>query len=243
MILKYVVDTHTHAIASGHAYSTIEENFRKGKEKGLEVIAITDHAPSMPGSCHEFYFGNLNNLPRYIDGILALRGAELNIINFNGDIDLSEKRLKKLDLLIASLHEVCIFPGSIYKNTNALLKAMDNKYIDILGHLGNPLYPIDKEVIIKKAKEKNIIIEINNGSFHSRKGSEENCKELIKLCIKYGVKLTISSDAHFSSQVGEFEKSIKMIDSLNVPQDLILNINRNRIIDHLIKKGKLNDLI
>ncbi len=240
--MNYVIDTHTHTIASGHAYSTIEENFKVGRKKGLEVIAITDHGPKMPGSCHEFYFGNIITLPRYILDILALRGVELNIINANGEIDLNENKLKKLDIVIASLHEICMTPGDIDQNTDTLLKVMENNYIDILGHLGNPAYPIHKEIIIKAAKEKNKIIEINNGSFISRRGSEENCKELIKLCIKYEVKMTVSSDAHFSCQIGEFKKSIEMIDSLNVPQHLIMNINRNRIIDHLIAKGKLNDL-
>lgn len=240
--MNYVIDTHTHTIASGHAYSTIEENFRQGAQRGLEIIAITDHGPRMPGACHEFYFGNLVTLPRYIYGVMALRGVELNIFNFNGEIDLNHNKLEKLDLVIASLHEICIKPGDIDKNTNALLKVMENDYVDILGHLGNPAYPIHKEVIVKRAKEKNKIIEINNGSFTSRKGSEENCKEIIKLCIKYGTKITIASDAHFSTQVGDFSKTIDMMMPLNVPQDLILNINRNRIVDHLITKGKLNDL-
>lgn len=240
--MNYVIDTHTHTVASGHAYSTIEENFKVGSEKGLEVIAITDHGPKMPGACHEFYFGNMTTIPRYIFGILALRGIELNIINFDGEIDLSENKLNKLDLAIASFHEVCIKPGNIDQNTNALLKVMENEYVDILGHLGNPAFPIHNEIVVKAAKQKNKIIEINSGSFISRKGSEENCRKIIELCIKYETMMTISSDAHFSTQIGDFKKSIEIINSISVPQNLILNINRNRIVDHLFKKGKLNDL-
>ena len=44
---KYVVDIHTHSVISQHAYSTIDENARAAKQKGLKLIAMTDHAPGM----------------------------------------------------------------------------------------------------------------------------------------------------------------------------------------------------
>lgn len=43
-------DLHTHTIASGHAFGTIWENARAAKDKGISVLAITDHGPSVPGS-------------------------------------------------------------------------------------------------------------------------------------------------------------------------------------------------
>ncbi len=48
--MKIVIDTHTHTIASGHAYSTVLENALAAKNKGLELLCITDHAPEMPGA-------------------------------------------------------------------------------------------------------------------------------------------------------------------------------------------------
>ena len=54
--MKIEVDTHCHTIASGHAYSTIVENAKAASEKGLKMIAITDHGPAMPGTFHEAYF-------------------------------------------------------------------------------------------------------------------------------------------------------------------------------------------
>ena len=41
------MDIHTHSVASGHAYSTVDENMRWAAEKGLELVALTDHAPGM----------------------------------------------------------------------------------------------------------------------------------------------------------------------------------------------------
>lgn len=54
--MKIVLDTHAHTIVSGHAYNTIREMAQMAKEKGLEAFALTEHAPQMPGTCHEFYF-------------------------------------------------------------------------------------------------------------------------------------------------------------------------------------------
>jgi translation elongation factor EF-Tu-like GTPase len=57
--IKVGVETHSHTLASGHAYCTIKEMVAYAAEMGLEGIAITDHAPEMPGSCHKFYFHNI----------------------------------------------------------------------------------------------------------------------------------------------------------------------------------------
>ena len=60
--MNYEFDLHTHTIASGHAYSTIKEMANSAKEKGLKLLGITEHAPTMPGTCHEFYFQNFRVL-------------------------------------------------------------------------------------------------------------------------------------------------------------------------------------
>lgn len=55
---------HTHTLASGHAYNTINEMIRAASRKKLEIIGITEHAPAMPGSTNVYYFQNLNILER-----------------------------------------------------------------------------------------------------------------------------------------------------------------------------------
>ena len=74
--LKNVLDVHTHTLASGHAYNTIMEMAKAASEKGMELLGITEHAPAMPGTCHEFYFLNLKVLKRSLYGITVLFGAE-----------------------------------------------------------------------------------------------------------------------------------------------------------------------
>ena len=54
--MKFVVDTHTHSVSSGHAYSTIQEMAAAAAEKGIEVMAVTDHGPAMDGAPCIYHF-------------------------------------------------------------------------------------------------------------------------------------------------------------------------------------------
>ncbi|QAT41250.1 phosphatase [Clostridium sp. JN-9] len=240
--MKYVVDTHTHTIVSGHAYTTLLENVKEASKQGIKLLGTTDHGPNMPGGPHLFYFSNMKAWPRKIDNVTLLRGCEANITDYKGNIDIPELICRNLDIIIASLYDVCIKPGSRDENTEALLNVMDNPYIDIIGHSGNPIFPIWEEKVVKKAKDKNILIEINNGSFGSRAGSEENCYKIAKLCKENGVKLILGSDAHTCFQIGRFQKAESLINKLNISEDLIMNTDELKLISYLKKKGKLKDL-
>ena len=121
--MKFVLDTHCHTISSGHAYSTISEYISQAQNKNLELIAITDHAPKMPGSCGEFYFGNIKILPKKFDNLEVWYGSELNIIDYEGNVDLPEHILKNLDIVIASYHPPCLEP--LEDNTQTIM----NKFL------------------------------------------------------------------------------------------------------------------
>lgn len=78
--MKTLLDVHTHTIASGHAYSSLQEMTLAAKEKGLEILGITEHGPNIPGTCDPIYFRNLHCVPRQLYGIKLMLGAELNIL-------------------------------------------------------------------------------------------------------------------------------------------------------------------
>ena len=162
--MKILADTHTHTIASGHAYSTVDENERWAAEQGLRLLALTDHAPAMQNTTCHAYFANLNVIPQELRGVRILRGVELNILDYNGTVDLDEKTLSRLDIAIASLHTPCITPGSKKENTRAYCMAMENPYIDILGHPGDPRYDVDYMEVFRVAAETGTLLEINNAS-------------------------------------------------------------------------------
>ena len=92
--MKYVADIHTHSVISQHAYSTIDENAKAAKEKGLKLIAMTDHTPGMKNTAPRAFFTNYHVLPHVLHGVELLHGAELNIMDYNGTIDLQEDILK-----------------------------------------------------------------------------------------------------------------------------------------------------
>lgn len=62
--MKFTIDTHTHTLVSGHAYNTIDEMAAFAAEKGVTHLAITDHAPKMPGSTGVFLFFKYGNNPK-----------------------------------------------------------------------------------------------------------------------------------------------------------------------------------
>ena len=119
-----ILDLHTHTIMSGHAYNTMQEMIRSASEKGVQLLGITEHAPRIPGACHPFYFINFKVVPREQFGVKLMLGCELNIIDYEGHIDLEPRYLAGLDYGIASIHEPCYDSGTVAQNTAAYLGAM-----------------------------------------------------------------------------------------------------------------------
>jgi putative hydrolase len=209
----------------------MQEVVDQGAKKGLELLAITDHAPTMPGSAHMFYFSNMGVIPRYINGVEVLRGIEANIISYNGDIDVDEGILKQLDIVIASLHPPCIDFGNIVENTNAIIGAMKNPYVNIIGHPDDGRYPLDYDKIVRAAKEYNVLLEVNNSSMNPkgfRKGTD-NIRIMLKKCMEQSVHVVINSDAHISFDVGNFDNAIKLIEEINFPKELIVNTSKEKL--------------
>lgn len=234
--MKTLIDLHCHTIVSGHAYSTMEEMISKAKDKGIKVLGVSDHAPSMPGSTNVFYFGNLSVVPREIDGLILLKGVEANIMDYKGNIDMPDEVLEKLDYAIASLHPPCIDPGTIDENTNAIINAMKNPCVKVIGHPDDSRYPLDYEAVVQAAKKYNVALEINNSSLNPnsfREGAHGNVKTILNLCKEYKVKVIFGSDAHFSYDVGEFSNCIKIAEELDFPMELIINYNKEAINDLL----------
>lgn len=242
--MKYLSDLHTHSIVSGHAYSTLLENINYCAEKGIKILGTSEHAPTMPGAPHYWYFGNMKVVPRVINGVTILRGCEANILDIDGSLDMTDESSRNLDYMIASFHEPVFKPKSKEENTEAILNVMD-KYdkVEILGHLGNPNYELDYEAIVKKAKEKNIMIEINNSSLpgSSRVGSDVNCKKVALLCREIGTKVILTSDSHINTCIGVFNKGIELLEEIQMPKELVMN-DPEKLIAHLKSKGRLSDL-
>lgn len=230
-------DMHTHTIASTHAYSTITENCIWAAKNGLKIIAMTDHAPAMPDSPHIWHFENLRCLPRTIEGVTVLKGAEADILQ-DGTLDLDDKLLSKLEWVVASMHryESCLIPTTAEEHTDIYLKIARNPYVDVIGHCTTDRFPFDFEKGLKAFKEYGKLVEINESSIMNKKGSRENSVTVMKICKKYEIPIVIDSDCHFCQLIGKTPIALQMAEELDFPKELIINSDHRLIRDYLKTK-------
>lgn len=225
-MIRPLLDVHTHSISSGHAYSSIQELVKAAAEKGLEIIGITDHAPSIPGAPDELYFWNLNVIPRQMYGIRVLMGSELNILDTKGTLDLSEPYYKRLDVRIAGLHRLCYVGGTREENTEAMITAIRNPWTHIISHPGDGTADLFFEPIVLAAKETGTLLEINNSTmnpYRHKLTAHDNNIEILSLCKKYDVPVILGSDAHISFSVGDFSNLYPLLAEAEFPDELIIN--------------------
>ena len=236
--MKLLVDTHTHTVASGHAYSTLRENALFAAKKGLEAFCCTDHGPGIEGGAQDFIISVLQGLPDILEGVRMIRGCELNILDSEGNVDLPEKYMQRSEFLIASMHDIVIPQDTVEKNTAALVNALRNKYVDVVGHPGNPHYPVHIEEVVDAAKKYDKLIEINSHSFLHRKGSDKTCPQFIRLCKRKDVRITVSSDAHACYNVGNFEEAARALEAEGFPEELIVSRSLGAFTEYLKEREK-----
>lgn len=238
--MDIVVDSHTHTIASGHAYSTIIENATASKEKGLKLLCTTDHAPEMPGAPHYWFFNNQRILPRFLHDVGIVRGVEANILNIEGCLDLAPSSYQHLDWVIASFHEPVFSPATEDIHTQTLVNVIQSGKVDVLGHLGNPNYPFDIKTVLESAKVHNVAIEVNNTSLtgKSRKGSDVRCSRIVEIGKEVGVYFTTGSDAHFCEEIAKLDLAVALLERYGVAQEKIITTSTARFLSFLLQRGK-----
>ncbi|MCI9175475.1 MAG: phosphatase [Lachnospiraceae bacterium] len=235
------MDLHTHTTMSGHAYNTRNEMIQAAWESGLEIYGITEHAPAMPGSCHNMYFSNFRVLPRRYKDMTVLYGAELNILDYGGHVDLPESLLKEMDLTLASIHLPCYVPGTARENTDAYVEAMKNPYVNIIAHPDDVRFPIDYERLVKAAREYHVLLEVNNASLSPtsfRGDSRERYRELLHLCMIWKAPVVMDSDAHADILVGNHEFAREMLEMVGFPEELTVNCHPE-LLKEYINRGEL----
>jgi len=234
--MDFILDTHTHTIASGHAYNTINEMAKSAADKGLKLLAITDHAPMMPGASSYMYFLNYKALRREKYGVKLLFGVEFNILDKNGTLDLRGDAASALDIGIASLHPPCYKPGTVQENLGAYIKAMQNPHVNIIGHPDDGRFPVDMEGLVLAAKEHHVLLELNNASLNPkgfRQDAEKNDLEMLALCKKYSQPVVVGSDAHVEEDVGNFSFAKRLIEQAGFPEELVINTSIDKLYSYL----------
>jgi len=232
-----IADLHTHTIASDHAYSTVQENAAAAALAGMRAIAMTDHGPALPDAPNPWYFDSMGVIPDYVGGVRVYKGAEANIKALDGSLDLSEHTLKHLEWVIASMHGPTCPHGTPEEITDCWLRVAADPLVDCIGHCGSEEYLFDYRRGIEAFAKYGKIVEINNHSFDVRRGAGEHCGSIARLCMEYGVRVVLTSDAHFSSQVGVFGHSEAILEECNFPEELILNASWERLEEYMLGRN------
>ncbi len=240
--MKLVADLHIHTVASGHAFSTVDEIARAAAEKGLELIAITDHGPGLPGGAHGYHFWNLRVIPDEMHGVRILKGVEANVMDLEGHLDLSEELLEHLDFVGIGFHPRMGFDDEARQTyTQTLIKAMQDPYVDVIVHPGNPQFPLDMRAVVEAAARRGVALEVNNSSFSqitSRHGARADDLEMVRLAAEKGVDLVIGSDAHIALDVGRFDHALELVEEAGFPEERVLNTSTEKVLEFLRGHGK-----
>ena len=180
--MQMIADLHTHTLCATHAYNTFTEMAAAAKEIGYCALAVTDHAPAMPDSPHAWHFQNWSAMPREIGGVVMLYGAEANVMDTKGGLDLSESQLKAQDWVVASIHSSCV-PGLLTRReANRLwLAVAENPYVDIIGHSEQENYRYDYDLVTKAFARNHKVVELNGNSFNVRRDGIPNMRALLRV--------------------------------------------------------------
>ena len=239
--MKYVLDTHAHTIASGHfTTDTVTDLARAAKERGLLLFCVTDHSPSIPGSANENYFRSLKYCERERMGVQILYGAEVDVME-NGKLGLSDDLIDEMQIVIVSQHPPCFKPKSAEENTAALISAIRRARADIVGHPDDEKYPLLPKDLVCACAQTGTAIEMNNASLTPggyRGDAANRDRELLRLCRKFDVFVSLGSDSHGGHQIGDFTYAQKLIEEENFPQELILNTSVQKFLSHLQSHGR-----
>ena len=185
--------------------ATLEEMAEAAGKLGYDYLAVTDHSKNVTmakGMDAERLAKQIDAIDRFNDGrdgVRILKGCEVDILK-DGSLDLPDDILKRLDLTVCSIHYNRNL--SRKKQTERVLRAMDNPHFNIFGHptgrlvTGRPPYDIDLEKIMEAAKERGCIMELNAHPKHLDL-SDRQCR----MAMEMGVMLVISTDAHHPDEL------------------------------------------
>ncbi len=201
-MLEFPHDVHTHTVFSD-GVGSIADNIAFAEEKGLKLLGITDHSHYVVGKVFNRYVREIRRWGGESE-TTVLAGIEGNITP-NG-VDVPDFVARKLDYVIASVHEWLETPGEYLE----LVKlALVDENVDVIGHFGAN-FPHIGFPTIEELGEVLELAEANGKAFEISSRYRVPELEFIRECIRRGIKLTFASDAHFPGWVGNVGWSEKI---------------------------------
>ena len=220
------VDTHTHTVISGHAWSTVTENCAAAAAKQMKGLCLTEHGPGIPGGAPYFTPHSQMMIPEMIGPIRVYKGMEVNILGIDGRLDVPDKQLQYLEFGIASFHAggAGIVAGTESENTEVYIKTLQNPWIDTIGHADEPRVLCDLEAVVLEAKRLGKLIELNNKRVPADGFEGSRALEYALLCKKHNQRVCVGTDAHFHTMVGDARRMMALLESIDFPPEMIVNL-------------------
>jgi DNA polymerase (family 10) len=219
-------ELHAHSLSSD-GVDSIEDMAEAARERGYEYIGITDHSQSLK-IASGVSVDDLWKQVRYIDklngklrGFRILKSSEVDILA-DGTLDYPDDLLKELDYTVCSIHSR--FALNEKAQTERLLRAMDNRYFNILGHatgrllLKRPGYEIDVESVIDYAQQNGCFFEINS-SPDRLDLSADNARRAAAA----GVMIAVSTDSHSTGELDLVRYGLDQARRAGLPRETVLN--------------------
>lgn len=225
--IPILLDIHTHCLSSGHGtHDTITDMARAASKKSLQILGISDHGPATPQAADSSYFRNLLLADRKKFGLELMYGAELNILNEEGGVDLEDALIGSLDYAFISMHHPVFSSGSVRSNTDAYINAMRHPGVRFLGHPDDSRFPVDYERLLTAARENHVYPEINNASLMPdayRTEGIRNSMQILNLCKKLHLPVLLSSDSHGRKHIGDMQYIFPLLEQCSFPPELVIN--------------------
>ncbi len=227
-MIDILLDVHTHTLVSGHAFCTLNEMIAEAQRHNLTIFGVSEHGPAIPGTCPPIYFRNQHVVPRQYGDMTLLMGAELNIIDYEGNLDITDtETLSSMDHIIAGLHKLCYTDGTRQQNTSALLGAIENPIVNIISHpCDGTAREIDIEAIVLAAKRTSTLLELNGSSLNPLRGKKlahDMFVSMLQLCKRHDVPIILGSDAHHTASICNYQHAIPLLEETDFPDALIIN--------------------
>lgn len=232
-------DLQTHSTYSDGVL-TIEEMVNAAIELGYEYIAITDHSKrvSVANGMDEKRLAEqietIDTIQEKYPNVTIIKSVEVDILE-DGSLDLSDDILKELDMVLCSIHYNRNL--SLEKQTERVLKAMDNRYFNILAHPTGRLigsrepYEIDLYRIMKAAKDRGCFLEIN--AHPERLDLNDSDAKMAK---EMGLTIPISTDAHSKDNLRNMRFGIMQARRGWLEKDDVLNTRPWKELSKLLKR-------
>ena len=238
--MQLIADLHTHTNCTAHAFDTAEVMAAAAAELGYKALALTDHASAMPDSPHIWHFANWSAMPRTLHGVAMLYGAEVNVMDTKGGLDLPQEILRRQDWVVASIHSPCI-PGLLTRREadRLWLAVAENPFVDCIGHSEQEHYRYDYDLVTRAFARNDKVVELNGNSFQVRTDGIPNMRALLKACLDNGCRVALDTDAHSVRQLKENMTALfALIDEIGFPSELIVNASKENLVETLRRHKK-----